>query len=138
MDSRVAELLDELASGGNISPQDVRNRIVDLFGQVTEESDRIALLAAFEAVMALAVRNVSDSPQLKSAIRADKCLLAMTEAMRVDGKVDPERLNYVVEREIGAGRMDRDSFAELAAAGAKVLGSRSSAESRWIGRLFGR
>ncbi|MBA4752174.1 MAG: hypothetical protein H2055_08105 [Sphingopyxis sp.] len=138
MNNRVTELLGELASGGDISPQDVRNRIVDLFGEVTDESDRIALLAAFDAVMALAVRNVGDSPQLMGAIRADKCLLAMTEAMCADGKVDPERLNYVVEREISAGRMDRDSFAELTAAGAKVLGSRPSAGSGWIGRLFGR
>lgn len=138
MDRRVEDLLSELASGNGVSPQTVRDRIAALFPQVESEADRIALLAAFEAVMALALRNVGDNQQLKDAICADKRLFAIAEAMGVDGIVDPVRLHYVVEREIQAERMPSDSFAELAAAGAVVLGPQPDSAGGWFKRLFGR
>ncbi|MDV3456353.1 hypothetical protein RZN05_05110 [Sphingomonas sp. HF-S4] len=108
------ELGDELGNATSISPVEIRDRILDLFGQVRQESDRVTLLQMFNATMGVAVRHLEakgeDTNGLLSAITADKRLLAIQES-QIDGEnVDPATLHYVVEREIAAGRMEPDSF----------------------------
>ncbi|APX67816.1 hypothetical protein AV944_17470 (plasmid) [Sphingomonas sp. LK11] len=76
MDSRVAAFLEELGAQETIEPLPVRDRIVSLLDQVTEEHDRVALLQAFHAVMGLAVRSLesqgNDATKLKDAILSDR------------------------------------------------------------------
>lgn len=142
MDARVTALLDDMGKSNNVDPIAIRHRIADLFGQVDDEQSRVALLQAFHAVMGLAVRTLEgqgkDTTDLKNAILADRRGFAIEEAM-IGENVDPPTLHRVIEREVAAGRMERDSFHELAAAGANVLGS-SAPEPKKAGflrRLFG-
>lgn len=142
MDARVAALLDEIGASQNIEPIAVRHRIAELFGQVDDEESRVALLQTFHAVMGLAVRTLEregkDTTALRNAILADRRGFAIEEAM-VGENVDPPTLQRVIEREVAAGRMERDSFHELALAGANVLGSSAPAPKKagFMRRLFG-
>ena len=70
--------------------------------------------------------------------KADHRLMVMTEASGPDGIVFPDRLLAVVEREVEAGRMEHDDdYRTLAAAGAQVLGSKSTKRrSGFLSRLF--
>lgn len=142
MDARVTALLDEIDGSQNIEPIAVRHRIAKLFGQVGDEESRVALLQTFHAVMGLAVRTLEregrDTTALKNAILADRRGFAIEEAM-IGENVDPPTLHRVIERKVAAGRMERDSFHELAEAGASVLGSGAPAPKKagFLRRLFG-
>lgn len=126
MDERVAALINELENSGTIDPLSTRNRIVSLFDEVTEEQDRVTLLTALEAVIGLAIRSQEaqgiDTRPLRNALLADKRVLVLKEAMGANELVEPTDQLRILEREIAAGRMERDDFYELAAAGAKVFG----------------
>lgn len=143
MDPRVAAFLDELGTQETIEPLPVRDRIVALLDQVREEHDRVALLQAFHAVMGLAVRSLeaqgNDATKLKDAILSDRRFFAIQEATLDGQNIDPATLHHVVTREIEAGRMEPDSFSDLAKSGAAVLGSpvRPPAKKGFFQRLFG-
>jgi len=143
MDSRVATFLKELGTQETIEPLPVRDRIVSLLDQVKEEHDRVALLQAFHAVMGLAVRSLeaqgNDATKLTDAILSDRRFFAIQEATLDGQNVDPATLHRVVTREVEAGRMEPDSFSDLAKSGAAVLGSsvRPPAKKGFFQRLFG-
>lgn len=143
MDPRVATFLDELGKQETIKPLPVRDRIVSLLDEVEQEQDRVALLQAFHAVMGLAVRSLeaqgNDATELKNAILSDRRFFAMQEATLDGHNVDPPTLHRVVTREIEAGRMEPDSFSDLAKSGASVLGSSIPAPAKrgFFQRLFG-
>jgi len=143
MDSRVATFLEELGTQETIEPLPVRDRIVSLLDQVKEEHDRVALLQAFHAVMGLAVRSLetqgNDATKLKDAILSDRRFFAIQEATLDGQNIDPATLHRVVTREVEAGRMEPDSFSDLAKSGAAVLGSsdRPPAKKGFFRRLFG-
>ena len=143
MDPQVAAFLEELGTQETIEPLPVRDRIVGLLGQVTQEHDRVALLQAFHAVMGLAVRSLeaqgNDATKLKDAILADRYAFAISEATLDGENIDPAIFHRVVTREIEAGRMEPDSFTDLAKSGAAVLGPSVSAPAKrgFFRRLFG-
>jgi len=143
MDPRVATFLEQLGTQETIEPLLVRDRIVSLLDQVKEEHDRVALLQAFHAVMGLAVRSLeaqgNDATKLKDAILSDRRFFAIQEATLDDQNVDPATLHRVVTREVEAGRMEPDSFSDLAKSGAAVQGSsvRPPAKKGFFQRLFG-
>lgn len=92
--------------------------------------------------MSLAIRTVEaegkDTSALHSAILADRRGFAIEEAM-IDGNINPPTLHRIVEREVAAGRMEPDSFGQLAQAGATVLGSMASpARKGFLRKLFRR
>ena len=127
MDARVTALLKDLKRAKGVDPIETRHRIAELFGQVRDEGDHVALLGAFDAVMTQAVRTLEaggkDTAALKSAILADRRGFAIEEAMAGGETIDPPALHRIVEREVAAGRMEADSFGQLVQAGAAVLGS---------------
>lgn len=143
MDPRVTTFLDELGKQETIEPLPVRDRIVSLLDDVEQEQDRVALLQAFHAVMGLAVRSLeaqgNDATDLKNAILSDRRFFAIQEATLDGQNVDPPTLHRVVTREIEAGRMEPDSFSDLAKSGASVLGSSIPAPAKrgFFQRLFG-
>ena len=96
MDDRVAALLAELGNSTSIDPLSTRHRIVDLFDDVSEEEDRVALLAALEAVIGVAIRSQEtqgiDTQPLRNALLADKRTLAMKEAMGPNALAEPTEL----------------------------------------------
>ncbi|HUD94873.1 hypothetical protein [Sphingobium sp.] len=127
MDRKVAALLDELSRAKGIDPIGTRHRIAALLGEVRGESDRVALLGVFAAVMAQAVRTLEaesrDAAALKTAIRSDMRGFAIEEAMAGSEAIDPPTLQHVVAREVAAGRLEDGRFARLASTGAAVMGS---------------
>jgi len=143
MDPQVAAFLDELGQQATIEPLPVRDRIVGLLDKVKQEQDRVALLQAFHAVMGLAVRSLeaqnNDTTELKNAILSDRRFFAIQEATLDGHNIDPPTLHRVVTREIEAGRMEPDSFSDLAQSGASVLGSTVPAPAKkgFFQRLFG-
>jgi len=143
MDPRVAAFLDELGQQETIEPLPVRDRIVSLLDEIEQEQDRVALLQAFHAVMGLAVRSLeaqgNDATKLKDAILADRYAFAISEATLDGENIDPAIFHHVVTREIEAGRMEPDSFTDLAKSGAAVLGPSVSAPAKkgFFQRLFG-
>jgi hypothetical protein len=143
MDPRVAAFLEELGAQETIEPLPVRDRIVGLLDQVKEEGDRVALLQAFHAVMGLAVRSLeaqgNDATKLKDAILSDRRFFAIQEATLDGQNIDPTTLHRVVTREVEAGRMEPDSFSDLAQSGAAVLGQSVAppAKKGFFQRLFG-
>jgi hypothetical protein len=144
MDARVEEFLDDLGGQREVDARGARERVAELFPQMIHEEDRVALLQAFHAVMGLAVRTVSkagrDTTALEDAIRADRRLFALQEAMGDGELVDPTELHRVIQREIAAGRMQEDDYADLARSGAAVLGDMPQRTSKpgLFSRLFGR
>lgn len=143
MDPRVAAFLEELGAQETIEPLPVRDRIVSLLDEVTQEHDRVALLQAFHAVMGLAVRSLeaqgNDASELKEAILVDRYAFAISEATLDGENIDPAILHHVVTREIEAGRMEPDKFTDLAKSGAAVLGQSATppAKKGFFQRLFG-
>ncbi len=140
MDRRVVSLLNDLNSGSNIEPLDVRNQILSLFDQVESEAERVSLLSMLDAVIQLAIRTLQaqgkDVEPLKNALLADKRLLVLKEATGPNQLAEPSEQLRVLEREISAGRMERDEFYDLTKAGAEVLGQQSKKPSL-LRRLFG-
>ncbi len=143
MDPRVAAFLNELGTLETIEPLPVRDQIVSLLDEVEQEQDCVALLQAFHAVMGLAVRSLeaqgNDTNALKNAILSDRRFFAIQEATLDGQNIDPPTLHRVVTREIEAGRMEQDSFSDLAKSGASVLGSTvpTPAKKGFFQRLFG-
>jgi hypothetical protein len=145
MDARVEALIDELSSAGHLQPAATRERILALFDEVRDEPSRVALLHLFDTAMSITVRHMEahgqDTGGLRDAVLADKRLFAIREATPGGANVDPAMLAHVVAREIAAGRMDRDSFGELAQAGATAPGNTGGAEhpgASVLGRIFGK
>lgn len=83
------DLADELGSAGSIAPAVTRDRILDLFGKVDDERDRIVLLELFSAITGITARHLEatgqDTNGILAAITADKRILAIQEA-QIDGE----------------------------------------------------
>lgn len=142
MDDRVNDLFDWVeAQKTGINPVAVREKVIELRKQVDGEENFVALNALYCAVTNLAIRTVTaegkDVQPLIDARNADMKLFCIEEAMGADDRIDPVWLDRVVTREITAGRMSEDSFAELARDGAEVLGSPKPPRQGLLRRLFG-
>ncbi len=143
MDARISALIDELKNSENIDPIATRHRIVELFDDVPEEEDRVSLLFALNAVIGLAIRSQEaqgiDSQPLRNALLGDKRLFVIKEASGPDGLAEPTEQLRILEREIAAGRMEKDDFYDLTLAGAKVFGPPPAKRERtgFMKRLFG-
>ena len=81
----------------------------------------------------------NDATRLKDAILSDRRFFAIQEATLDGQNIDPANLHRVVTREVKAGRMEPDSFSDLAKSGAAVLGSAVSppVKKGFFQRLFG-
>ncbi|MCT2558423.1 hypothetical protein N0B51_05460 [Tsuneonella sp. YG55] len=142
MDTRVEALIQGLKSAETIDPLEARKRIVDLFNEINDEEGRTALLASLDAVIGLAIRYQetcgNDSQALRNALLADKRALVLAEAMGANELVEPAEMLRILEREIAAGRMERDDFYQLARDGSDVLESPSpKPKPGFLKRLFG-
>ena len=143
MDERVAALHADISASESIDTLSARQQLLDLFNVVNAEQDRVTLLVMLQAVIGLAIRKQEsegvDSQPLRNALLADKRLFVLTEAMGPNERVDPSEQLRILEREIAAGRMQKDDFYDLAVSGAQVFGSSVDrrTSSGWFQRIFG-
>lgn len=129
MDSRVVELIDSVKiclASGEIEIKPLRDRIVSLHGDVDVEADKVTLIQLYHAIIDCAARNVlasgGDVQPLQDLRKSEERFFLMKEAM-VGDNVDPDRLAYLTQREILAGRMTPDDdFHNFAVAGSEVMG----------------
>ena len=126
MNNEVARLYDELRSASAFDPSAMRERIVRLFGEVDTEEDRVHLLTILHVLNSAVVRSFEtegrDTTDLLNASVADKRTLALKEAMGANELADPVELLRVLDREIAAGRMEKDDYYQLVQSGAEVIG----------------
>lgn len=142
MDTRVQELFDWVRSQEvSVDPVAVRARIVPLHAEVNDEADRVSLIALYCAVTNAGERELvrlgRDLQPLLDARTADLRTFCLVEAMGENDLVNPVELDRVITREIAAGRMAEDDFAELARSGAAVLGEPPRKRPSIFQRLFG-
>lgn len=122
----VAALYDELMGAEAFDLHETRPRILELFGEVQTEDDRVHLLTILHVLTNATVRAVEadgkDTADLRNAIVADKRMLALKEAMGPKELAEPVELLRILDREIAAGRMVKDDFYQHTKDAADVIG----------------
>lgn len=159
MDSRVAQLIADIqyetSIGAEIDASMIRNDIVSLFGDVTSEADRVALLMTFCATMGVVRKDLASQGrdlQAFEAARISQMRVFLTQESSRSGTPDAAELARVVHREVKAGRLPEDDpFVHAAAAGGRnvkdvataakpvtpTTSEPSTPQKGWWSRVFG-
>ena len=138
----IADLLSRMMELDRLTPDDVRplrSEIVQLNQTARSDEEQSALLLAFNSLMDRAASMVDRDTleRLKGLRKVDYRTMLSVQAMRGDF-IDPDRLEAIMQREVGAGRMAADDdFRRLSAEHAGSL-KKGSERRSWFQRLFGR
>ena len=124
----ILEELSESRSGGVSDWRYYNSEIVKAYRETSSSADRILLLQMRKVLMD-AVEKIQISPAELETFREissnEYRLLLMSDAMEnaQEGTISPTRIGEIVRREVEAGRLsESDDFAQLALAGALILG----------------
>lgn len=138
LDAAVDRFFDRVTTAAALAPKETIDELRELHRVTEDEGSRVALVTLYDSLMDLFERNGADPAATAPLRLSEHRTFCLTEALGPDGLVVPEELKRVVDREIAAGRMPRDSFSELADSGAAVLGSHKPRKPRGLLKLFGR
>ena len=116
LDDRVAGFLTEFEQGrfgvgptGAVDYAACRDAVLDLHGEVTDETSRVALLRFHGALMGTGVeglrREGRDPSDLEALWREDYFTLLTREVVAADGEVDQAAVEHVNRRERDSGRL---------------------------------
>lgn len=126
MTSRIESPVHDPACTPGANPAARRERILKLVKQVPNEASTVALLHIYHLVMGIAVQHMEsggvDEDRLRKAISADRQGFAVVEAMLDGFSIAPTTINWLVDREVTAGRMrSSEVLLNLNAVAASVL-----------------
>lgn len=147
MDPKAELLIDEIATlpqGQTINFSHWRERFQAVLSEGLDDESRGMVLQSYSVFLDLFERGLvaqgRDPKPFQDVRQADWQTLCIQEALlRSDTDLfDPIELHQIVQREVAAGRMADSNFAELARAGAAVLGTDPPAPKRgFLRRLLG-